>query len=660
MADAPLSPIAPLTDEDRYLFREGTHARLYRRLGAHLQRPAGTGCRFSVWAPNAAEVAVIGSFNGWSAAKSPLVLDEASGVWTGFVAGVEKGDLYKFRIQSLLEGYEVDKTDPFATYREEAPETASIVWDLAYEWGDGEWMTSRGERTRPSAAWSVYELHLGSWKRRSDGTWLTYRELADELPRYLREMGFTHVELLPVMEHPYYPSWGYQTTGYYAPTSRYGTPQDFMALVDRLHQEGIAVLLDWVPSHFPSDAHGLGFFDGTYLYEHADPRKRIHPDWDTLEYNYGRGEVSSFLLSSALFWLDLYHADGIRVDAVASMLYLDYSRKEGGWEPNRFGGRENLEAIEFLRRLNRAVYQEYPSAHTVAEESTAWPMVSRPTYVGGLGFGMKWDMGFMHDTLAYLKESPHNRKYHQEKITFRPMYAFSENFVLPLSHDEVVHLKGSLLAKMPGDEWQRFANLRLLFGYMWGQPGKKLLFMGGEIAVRREWAHDDELEWLVLDEPLHAGVKRWVRDLNRLYRQRPELHERDFDAKGFEWVNCQNTGKSVLAFLRKGIDEARPILAVYNFSTRVYHDHRVGVPLHCRWEEKLNSDSEHYGGSGQGNLGAVAAERTPADEHPFSISLTLPALAALFLVPSPRSRRSPRSGKPRRPKSSTTGSSERS
>jgi 1,4-alpha-glucan branching enzyme len=628
-----------LSDHDVYLFREGTHSRLYENLGAHLGSQNGRrGCFFAVWAPNAARVSVIGDFNGWSASASPLALDSKSGIWENFLPGVDRGARYKYRIDSLFpagQGYEVDKTDPFAFFREEPPDSAAIVWDLAYDWGDSEWMETRASRNGLTAPWSIYEVHLGSWKKRPDGTFSSYREQAEELARYAADMGFTHVELLPVMEHPYYPSWGYQITGFFAPTSRYGEPQDFMYLVDRLHRAGIGVILDWVPSHFPSDAHGLGFFDGTYLYEHADPRKRIHPDWDSLELNYGRGEVSSFLLSSARFWLDRYHADALRVDAVASMLYLDYSRKEGGWEPNRFGGRENLEAIEFLRRFNQTAYAQDASIQTIAEESTAWPMVSRPAYVGGLGFGMKWDMGFMHDTLAYFKESPQHRKFHQEKITFRPMYAFSENFVLPFSHDEVVHGKGSLLAKMPGDEWQQFANLRLLFGYMWGQPGKKLLFMGGELGVRREWSHDLELEWFVLDHPFHQGIQRFVHDLNRIYRDEPVLHVGDCDPTGFEWVNCENHGKSVLSFLRKGGPETKPLLAVYNFSTRVYHGFRVGVPLAGRWEEKLNSDSEHYGGSGQGNLGGVDAEETPADGHPYSLSLTLPALAAVFFASAP-------------------------
>jgi 1,4-alpha-glucan branching enzyme len=635
--------VSSLSDQDLYFFREGTHSRLHERLGAHLGSHEGrSGCFFAVWAPNAGRVSVIGDFNGWKAAASPLTFTRESGIWEGFLPGVGQGARYKYRIESLFppgHGYEVDKSDPFAFFREEPPDSASIVWDLAYDWSDSEWMRKRATASRLTAPWSIYEVHLGSWKRGRDGAFLGYREQAEELARYVVDLGFTHVEILPVMEHPYYPSWGYQITGFFAPTSRYGEPQDFMYLVDSLHQAGIGVVLDWVPSHFPSDAHGLGFFDGTYLYEHADPRKRIHPDWDSLEFNYGRGEVSSFLLSSALFWLDRYHADALRVDAVASMLYLDYSRKEGGWEPNRFGGRENLEAIEFLRRFNQTAYGHEASIQTIAEESTAWPMVSRPTYVGGLGFGMKWDMGFMHDTLAYFKESPQHRKFHQEKITFRPMYAFSENFTLPFSHDEVVHGKGSLLTKMPGDDWQQFANLRLLFGYMWGQPGKKLLFMGAELGVRREWSHDLELEWFVLDHPSHQGIQRWVRDLNRLYRDEPALHSLDCDPAGFEWVNCENHGKSVLSFLRKGAPETKPLLAVYNFSTRVYHDFRVGVPVSGRWEEKLNSDSEHYGGSGQGNLGGVDAEDLPADGHPYSLSLTLPALAAVFFAPGPPKRR---------------------
>lgn len=619
-------------EQDAYLFREGTHTRLHDRLGAHLgERDAALGCFFSVWAPGAAEVSVFGDFNGWETDAAPMELDETSGIWTRFEPGARDGSLYKYHVLSRLKGYRVDKSDPFAFYREVPPETASIVWPLDYDWNDAAWMDRREIANALDAPWSVYEVHLGSWRRRAGGTEPHYRELADALANYVLDLGFTHVELLPVMEHPYYPSWGYQTTGYFAPTSRYGTPQDFMYLVDVLHQAGIGVILDWVPSHFPSDAHGLGFFDGTYLYEHADPRRRVHPDWDSLEFNYARGEVRSFLLSSAAFWLDYYHADGLRVDAVASMLYLDYSRGEGEWTPNRFGGHEDLEAMDFLRRFNVSSYRDRVGVQMIAEESTAWPLVSHPTHIGGLGFGMKWDMGFMHDTLDYLKEEPRFRKFHQEKLTFRPMYAFSENFTLPLSHDEVVHGKGSLLTKMPGeDDWEQFANLRLLYAYMWGQPGKKLLFMGGELGQRPEWDHDQSLEWFVLDEPLHKGIQNWVRDLNRFYKSEAASHEKDFAADGFEWVNCQNTGTNVLSFLRKGEKNARPLLLVYNFGTRVHRDFRIGVPVEGRWEELLNSDSDHYGGRGEGNLGGADTENISCDEHPYSLSLTLPALGALF------------------------------
>ena len=617
-------------EQDAHLFREGTHTRLHDLLGAHL---GDTSCYFSVWAPNAASVGVMGEFNDWRSERAPLELDESTGVWHGFVPGVARGSLYKYHVHSKLNDYRVDKSDPFATYREVPPQTASRVWQLDYEWEDSVWMDSRGRTNALDAPWSIYEVHLGSWKRSTDGTEPSYLKLAPELADYVRELGFTHVELLPVMEHPYYPSWGYQTTGYFAPTSRYGTPQDFMVLVDVLHQAGIGVILDWVPSHFPSDAHGLGFFDGTYLFEHADPKKRIHPDWDSLEFDYGRGEVHSFLLSSASFWLDRYHIDGLRVDAVASMLYLDYSRGEGEWEPNRFGGRENLEAVEFVRRFNQTTYVDHAGIQTIAEESTAWPLVSRPAHDDGLGFGMKWDLGFMHDTLDYFTEQPRHRKFHQEKLTFRAMYAFSENFVLPLSHDEVVHGEGSLLAKMPGDGDEQFANLRLLFGYMWGQPGKKLLFMGGEIGQRREWSHDDALEWFVLDHPSHRGIQHWVRDLNSLRREEKALHEGDFEPGGFEWINCDNDGTNVLSFLRKSVPGARPVLAIYNFGSETHHDYRVGVPTSGRWEEKLNSDSEHYGGNGEGNLGGVDAELVPTDGHESSLVLTLPALSALFLTP---------------------------
>ena len=488
-----------------------------------------SGTYFAVWAPDARKVSVIGDFNGWNRTSHPLQPRGQSGIWEGFVPGVGKGALYKYHIKSRYRGYKVDKADPFGFYHETPPKTASIVWDIGYNWGDKEWLEKRHGHNALDAPMAIYEVHLGSWRRvpEEDNRPLTYRELAPQLAEYVKQMGFTHVEFLPVMEHPFFGSWGYQTTGYFAPTSRYGTPQDFMFLIDYLHQHDIGVILDWVPSHFPTDEHGLGFFDGTHLYEHAYPQKGFHPDWSSYIFNYGRNEVQSFLLSSALFWLDKYHVDGLRVDAVASMLYLDYSRKNGEWMPNKYGGRENLEAIAFLRRFNEEVYKNYPDVQTIAEESTAWPMVSRPTYVGGLGFGMKWDMGWMHDTLEYITKDPIYRKYHHNELTFRMLYAFTENFVLPLSHDEVVHGKGSLLGKMPGDDWQKFANLRLLLGYMYAQPGKKLLFMGAELGQWQEWHHDESLDWHLLEYQRHAGIKKWVEDLNRLYRSEPALYELD-------------------------------------------------------------------------------------------------------------------------------------
>jgi 1,4-alpha-glucan branching enzyme len=511
------------------------------------------------------------------------------------------------------------------------------VWDLEHSWGDDVWMAARQSRNGLQAPISVYEAHLGSWRRHGDGRPLTYLELADQLPRYLVDMGFSHVEFLPVMEHPFFGSWGYQTTGYFAPTSRYGTPQDFMTLIGALHDAGVGVLLDWVPSHFPNDQHGLAYFDGTHLFEHSDPRQGFHPDWQTLVFNYGRTEVPSFLISNALFWLDRYHIDGIRVDAVASMLYLDYSRKTGEWVPNRHGGRENLEAISFLRRLNEEVYAAYPDVQTVAEESTAWPMVSRPTFLGGLGFGMKWDMGWMHDTLHYMANDPIHRRYHHHELTFRGVYAFSENFMLPLSHDEVVHGKGSLLAKMPGDDWQKFANLRLLFCQMWTQPGKKLLFMGGELGQGREWAHEAQVEWELAEIPAHAGISRLVGDLNRLYRDYPALHETDTRPEGFEWAVVNDSANSVLAYFRRASD-GETLLVVHNLTPVPRHGYRIGVPGRGRWVEILNSDSEIYGGSGQGNLGAVdtGAVPTPDSGRPESIDLTLPPLSTLILKQFPQ------------------------
>jgi len=625
-----------LTEDDVYLFNEGSHLHLYRRLGAHQITVDGVaGTYFAVWAPNAEEVAVMGEFNRWDRSSHKLRPRGSSGIWEGFIPGVGQGDLYKYHIKSWYYGYRAEKADPVGFRHEEPPRTASIVWDLSYTWGDDEWMRTRERRNAADAPISIYEVHLGSWMRvPEDGNRpLTYRELAPRLAEYVLEMGFSHVELLPVMEHPFYGSWGYQVTGYFAPTGRYGSPQDFMYFIDYLHQHGIGVILDWVPSHFPTDAHGLAFFDGTHLYEHADPRKGFHPDWNSLIFNYGRNEVRSFLLSSAMFWLDVYHADGLRVDAVASMLYLDYSREPGEWIPNVYGGRENLEAIAFLRRMNEEVYRAFPDTQTIAEESTAWPMVSRPTYVGGLGFGMKWDMGWMHDTLRYMSRDPIYRKYHHNDLTFRLLYAFHENFVLPLSHDEVVHGKGSLLGSMPGDLWQKFANLRALFGYMWAQAGKKLLFMGGEFGQWNEWNHETSLDWHLLQYDTHRGVQRWVADLNRLYRAETALHELDFQAAGFEWVDANDADSSVISFLRRGRSPNDVILVVANFTPVVRHGYRVGVPQGGFWKELLNSDAKEYGGSGVGNLGGKEADPVPCHGRPFSLELVLPPLAVIFLKP---------------------------
>ena len=618
-----------LTDQDIYLFREGTHGRLYTELGSH-PTADGRGVHFAVWAPNASDVSVIGDWNGWNPESSPLApRTDHSGIWEGSVPGVHHGDAYKYRITSHVGGYRVEKADPFATFCERPPATASRVWNLDYTWQDAAWMASRAARNGLDAPMSIYEMHVGSW-RRKDGNFLTYREVAHALADYLKETGFTHVELMPITEHPFYGSWGYQTTGYFAPTARYGTPQDLMYFVDHLHSCGIGVILDWVPSHFPTDQHGLMYFDGTHLYEHADPRQGFHPEWNSAIFNFGRNEVRSFLVSSALFWFEKYHIDGLRVDAVASMLYLDYARKEGEWIPNEFGGRENLRAIDFLRILNQAVYRDYPGATMIAEESTAWPMVSRPTHVGGLGFGLKWNMGWMHDTLAYMKEDPVFRKYHHGELTFSLIYAFNENFVLPLSHDEVVYGKGSLIGKMPGDDWQKFANLRALYGYMWAHPGKKLLFMGAEFGQRREWTHEGELEWWVSDLPEHAGIKRLIGDLNRVYRRESALHQVDFSPAGFEWVDVGNAELSVIAFLRKA-PGAAPLLVVCNFTPLPRENYLVGVPARGLWREVINTDARDYGGAGWGNLGGV--ESVPVGSHGRveSLSLTLPPLSTLVL-----------------------------
>jgi 1,4-alpha-glucan branching enzyme len=619
-----------LSDQDLYLFNEGTHVRLWEKLGAH---PVEGGAYFAVWAPNAERVSVVGDFNGWDPSRHPLRSRDRSGVWEGVVAGITRGARYKYRVASRYGGYRVDKADPLGLLHEAPPQTASRLWSLEYDWGDGAWMAARAARDAHEKPVSIYEMHLGSWRRSPEtpNLPLGYRDLAEPLAAYARDTGFTHVELLPLMEHPFYGSWGYQIGGYFAPTARYGTPQDLMFLVDTLHRHGIGVILDWVPSHFPTDAHGLGFFDGTHLFEHGDPRQGFHPDWQSFIFNYGRNEVRSFLLSNALFWLELYHADGLRVDAVASMLYLDYSRREGEWIPNRYGGRENLDAIDFLRRFNERVYEQQPGVQTTAEESTSWPAVSRPTYLGGLGFGFKWDMGWMHDTLDYMAREPVHRKFHHTALTFRGLYATSENFVLPLSHDEVVHGKGSLINKMSGDRWQRFANLRLLLGYMWTLSGKKLLFMGGELAQWREWNHDTSLDWHLLDQPEHAGVQRWVRDLNAAYRAEPALHELDCQAEGFAWIDCSDAVQSTLLYLRRGRAATDVVVVACNFTPVPRHGFRVGVPNAGWWHELLNSDAAPYGGSGQGNFGGLSSDAVAWHGHAQSLVVTLPPLGLVVL-----------------------------
>jgi 1,4-alpha-glucan branching enzyme len=623
-----------LTAHDSYLFNEGSHFRLYDKLGARLVRLAETdGTYFAVWAPNAERVSLIGNFNGWNKSSHALKAKGQTGIWEIFVPAVGKGTLYKFHIESRFNGYRADKADPFALFNEIPPKSASIVWDLDYQWSDRDWLAGRKQRNGLDKPMAIYEMHLGSWRRvAGEGNRsLSYRELAPLLADYLDRLGYTHVELLPVMDHPFFGSWGYQITGYFAPSGNFGTPQDLMFLIDTLHQRGIGIILDWVPSHFPSDEHGLGYFDGSHLYEHADPRQGYHPDWNSYIFNYGRHEVQSFLISNALFWLDRYHIDCLRVDAVASMLYLDYGRKHGEWIPNQYGGRENLDAIDFVRRLNHVVYENYPDCQTIAEESTDWPMVSRPTHLGGLGFGLKWDMGWMHDTLAYFRHDPVHRRFHQNNLTFRMIYAFHENFVLPLSHDESVYGKGSLLEKMAGDDWQKFANLRALYGYMYAQPGKKLLFMGGEFAQRREWAHDASLDWNLLDAPAHAGVQRWVSDLNQIYRTQPALHELDCDPNGFEWIDCDDAESSVVSVLRKGRGPSL-VIVVCNFTPVPRHGYRIGSPRGGYWREILNSDAAEYGGNGMGNGGGAEAEAQPMHGRPCSLALTLPPLSVLFFA----------------------------
>ncbi len=620
---------SPITDTDLYLFNQGSHFHLADKLGAH---PLEGGTHMAVWAPNAEFVSVIGDHNGWDKGAEPLQRRGDSGIWEGFLTGVGAGAVYKYHVVGPGGVHRSDKADPLARFAEVAPGQGSVVWDLAHEWGDGEWLKQRSRSRAAQQAWSIYEVHLGSWRRvPHDGNRsLSYRELAPQLADYVEWLGFTHVELLPVMEHPFFGSWGYQVTGYFAPSSRYGTPQDFKYLIDYLHQRGIGVILDWVPSHFPTDGHGLGYFDGTNLYEHADPRQGFHPEWKSNIFNYARHEVRSFLISSALWWLEQYHADGLRVDGVASMLYLDYAREPGEWLANEHGGRESLGAVELLRRMNSEIYATLPDTETIAEESTSWPAVSRPTYVGGLGFGMKWDLGWMHDTLEYLELDGIHRKFHHGSLTFRRLYAFSENFVLPLSHDEVVHSKGSLLGKMAGDDWQKFANLRLLYGWMWASPGKKLLFMGGEFGQRTEWSHDSSLDWDLTWDDRHAGIQRWIRDLNGLYRSEPALHRLDFDPRGFEWVDANDSEQSIISLLRT--DGERSVLAAFNFTPVPRPGYRLGVPTGGYWRELLNSDAGEYCGSGMGNLGGVPTAPVPCHGRPHSVQVVLPPLAAVFFA----------------------------
>jgi 1,4-alpha-glucan branching enzyme len=626
-----------LSDYDLYLFGEGTHHHIYEKLGAHPGELDGErGVHFAVWAPNAEQVTVIGEFNNWDPQSHALQVRPEAGIWEGFIPRLGSGALYKYHIKSRYDGYQVDKADPYGFAAEIRPHTASRVWDLAsHTWRDTEWMATRAKHNSLDSPISIYEVHLGSWRRvpEEGNRWLTYRELAVRLADYVHNAGFTHVEFLPVSEHPFDGSWGYETIGYFAPTSRFGYPTDLMFLVDYLHQHGIGVILDWVPAHFPKDEAGLGFFDGTHLYEHADPRQGEHPDWNTLVFNYGRREVQSFLIGNAVFWFDKYHIDGLRVDAVASMLYLDYGRRERQWIPNQYGGKENVDALNFLRQVNEKVYAAYPDAMMIAEESTAWPMVSRPVYLGGIGFGFKWNMGWMHDTLDYMSKDPVYRSYNHNKLTFSLMYAFSENFTLPLSHDEVVYGKGSMVAKMPGDEWCKFANLRLLYGFMFGHPGKKLLFMGGEFGQWAEWNHDVSLDWHLLEFPFHAGLRRWVRDLNTLYRGVPSLYEVDFDASGLEWVDCNDFERSVVSFIRKGKDPNEVTLLVCNFTPVPRNNYRVGIPFDGEWREVLNSDAPLYGGSGQGNMGSITASPLPIHGRPYSLNMTLPPLGVVVFRP---------------------------
>ena len=624
-----------LTDYDIFLFAQGRHLDIYKKLGAHPRQVDGvTGVNFAVWAPNCYKIALTGDFNRWDARVHPLQANGDSGIWEIFLPGLEPGISYKYEIRSHNDGYRAEKADPYAFYAEVRPSTASVVYDIAaYQWSDENWMAARARRDSLAEPMNIYEAHPGSWRRDQENKFLGYRQLADELVPYLVDMGYTHLELLPVAEHPLDASWGYQVTGYFAPTSRYGTPADFMRLVDTCHQNGIAVILDWVPAHFPKDGHGLNYFDGTHLYSHEDPRQGEHPEWGTMIFNYERNEVRNFLISNALFWLKEYHIDGLRVDAVSSMIYLNFSREDGDWVANKYGSHENLGALDFLREFNAVVHAEAPGAVTIAEESTAWPMVSRPTYVGGLGFTLKWNMGWMHDTLAYMKHDPVHRRFHHHRITFALLYAFSENFVLPLSHDEVVHMKGSLIGKLPGDYWQKFAQLRLLFGYQYTQVGKILNFMGNEIAQFSEWSEERSLDWRLLDYDKHAQLQAWVKDLNHFYREQPALWQVDFDGAGFSWIEANDADHSVYSYIRFAADDKDFLVVILNCTPVIREGYRVGVPQAGYYEELLNSDAEVYGGSNVGNLGGVESEEVSSHSLPHSIRLRLPPLAILILKP---------------------------
>lgn len=629
------SRVAP---PDREAFHGGTHGRLYQTFGAHLTHQDGTaGTAFAVWAPNAELVSVIGDFNHWQPQRHRLQATGEDGIWEGFIPGLGPGELYKYHVASRYEHYRADRSDPFGFRHEAEPETASVIWDLGYTWNDAAWMTHRGRRGSTGSPVSIYEVHLGSWMRvpEEGNRWLTYLEAAPRLAEYAERMGFTHIEFLPLMRHPFYGSWGYLTTGYFAPSGRFGSPQQLMYMIDVLHQRGLGVILDWVPSHFPTDEHGLAYFDGTHLFEPADPRRQLQPVWNSYAFDYARPEVRSFLLSSALFWLTVYHADGLRVDGVAPMLYLDHGRSPGTWVPNARGGRENLEAIAFLRQLNESVQREAPDTVTIAEESDAWPMVSRPTHLGGLGFGYKWDLGFSHDTLGYFCQEPDRRKFHHRELTFRGLYAFTEQFILPASHDEVAPGHASLLARMPGDDWRKRANLRLFFAHLFLQPGKKLVFMGGEFGQWNAWNPETSLDWHLLATPEHAGIQQWVRDLNRLYRDQPALHVFDADAAGFQWVDCHDADQSTLSWLRWGPPPEPPLLAVLNFTPTARFNFRVGVPRGGFWRELVNSDAREYGGSGHGNFGGLEAAPLSWHGQPHALNLCLPPLAAVVFKPHP-------------------------